>query len=174
MHGEYRYSVFLYPTWIIVFFFLGLIPYGLFRQSWDSDSVPYIVVSDVICLAYLLLVVFIFRILMTKIVISGHGISISRPFARNTISWDEIIEFGKYKRPGAYSSAWVFYVRTGEFEHKKIVLGTAGLVNVQEMVRGVFHYAHNARFVILMNSSMIPFIKNIQVIEWRLDNDVTP
>ena len=173
MHSEYRYSAFLYPAWIVILFFVGLIPYGLIRQFWDSDSVSYIVISVVICLAYLLLVVFICRIVMTKIVISEPGISISRPFARNTISWGEIVEFGKYRSTSAYHTTWVFYVRTRGSEQKKIRLGTAGLGNVQEMVRGVFHHAHNARFVTLVNSSMIPFTKNIQAIEWRLDNEVT-
>ena len=69
-----------------------------------------------------------------KIITDSTSIEIRKPFHSFKLSWEEVSEFGKFRRiapkVGGY---WVYYIK-GRFRDKKIVLGVKGLKNLEDLV----------------------------------------
>ena len=96
---------------------------------------------------------------------SSSGITIINVFTTMSILWEDIAEFGTYRRlVGRVFVRW-FYLKTKQDDHE-IRLCTESLENVNELIDLVFQKAKDARFVRIDNIGVIPFIKKLQNRPW--------
>ena len=96
---------------------------------------------------------------------SKSGLTISTLFTTKSIPWEDIAEFGTYRRlAGRVFVRW-FYLKTKQ-DDREIRLCTEGLENLNDLIELVFQNARGARFVRIENASLIPFIKKIQINPW--------
>ena len=96
---------------------------------------------------------------------SSSGLTISTLFTSKSILWEDIAEFGTYRRlAGRVFVRW-FYLKMKQ-DDREIRLCTEALENVNDLIDLVFQKARSARFVRIENASLIPFIKKIQINPW--------
>ena len=92
-----------------------------------------------------------------QIITDANTIEIRKPFNSVKWSWEDISEFGKYRRiaygygGGGY---WVYYIKGG-LRHKKSVLGTKGLKNLEDLVPYILFKAYKAKIVNIQKAEKI-------------------
>ena len=101
-----------------------------------------------------------------KIVVSDESITIDKPFETIVIKWNKILEFGNYKS-GYYPMHLCFYFKLNKLVGNKIEIGTLDFKGKNELISTIFNKANNAKFVTLENTSWIPFVKRIEILQWK-------
>ena len=108
-----------------------------------------------------------------KIIVSDESIIINKQFASIDIRWDEIVEFGKYRRGSAYNPGyWCFYFKLNKLVDDKIEIGTLDFKERDELISTIFDKATNAKFITLDNTSWIPFVKRIETLQWNQNEKI--
>jgi hypothetical protein len=96
---------------------------------------------------------------------SSSGLKISTLFTTKSILWEDITEFGTYRRLAGRVFIRCFYLKTKQ-DDREIRLCTDSLENVNDLIDVMFQTAKDARFVRIENIGAIPFIKKIQITLW--------
>lgn len=128
-------------------FFFFLIK-GFLNEAFPIESYAY----SLLLLSLVLLLIFIliqyWRGTATKIITDSNEIKIKRPFQSVNLKWNEVSEFGRYRRVAPYVGGfWVYYIRSSNFRNKRIILGARGLKNLEDLVLFILFKAHNANIV---------------------------
>lgn len=148
MQKVYKYSRWSFLFFIIFGPFFFLLIKGFLYEAFPIESYAY----SLLLLSLVVLLIFIltqyWRDLSTKIITDSEGIRIKRPFKSIKINWNEIVEFGRYRRIAPYVGGfWVYYLRCSNRRNKKIILGARGLKNLEDLVLYILFKAHNANVV---------------------------
>jgi len=147
---------------------LVIFPIGLLRDSIASGGLLYIGFSVLLSLLFIYALFIIWQDLTMKIVISDGSITINKQFGSMDVRWDEIVEFGKYRRRASYGQGfWCFYLKVNKSTDKKIEIGTLDFTERDELISTVFSKAPKAKFITLENTSWIPFVKRLEVLQWN-------
>jgi hypothetical protein len=174
MNKVFRYPYKIgYPVIVIIAIVFGLIFYGFFRDAYSSQSNGYMA-AILIIFGGLYYSLFIgFKHNATKIIVNDDALIIDMPFKDQRIfRWHEIKEFGRYKKAAPYSYRWFFYFKTMKTETKKILLFSELIVEGQDLIDTIFSKAVNAKFVVIRNISLIPFIKKNIIENWKEAKDI--
>lgn len=153
---------------VIAGIFLGLMFYGFFMDAYSLKSNGYMVTVCIIFgdLYYLLFEGF--KHSGTKITVNDDALIVNRPFKKqHTYRWRDIKEFGRYKQTAPYSNKWFFYFKTANTKNEKIVLFSELIENGQDLVDTIFLKAVKAQFVVIRNTSSIPFARRIVIESWN-------
>jgi hypothetical protein len=106
----------------------------------------------------------------TKIILDDNGLTVNRLFKKYNFRWDEISEFGKSRylfRSPNKSMTWFYYIKSSSTGGERIFLGSLELNNITTLCDVIFKKAVNAKFVILENTSNIPFVRKFTPVEWN-------
>jgi hypothetical protein len=96
------------------------------------------------------------RGISTKITTDSNGIRIKRPFKSIHLKWNEISEFGRYRRLAPYVGGfWVYYLRGNNPGKKKIILGARGLKDLEDLVLYILFKAHKAKIVNIQKAQKV-------------------
>ena len=95
---------------------------------------------------------------------SSSGVTISSLLTTKSIRWEDIAEFGTYRRL-AGRFVRMFYLKTKQDEHE-IRLCSESLEKINDLIDLVFQKARDARFVRIENIGVIPFVKKIKISPW--------
>jgi hypothetical protein len=169
MHKIYKHSgVRFYFASLFLVFVLVMFPMGLLRDAIASGGILYIGFSVLFSLLFIYALFVIWQNLTMKIVVSDGGFSINKQFESIDIRWDEIVEFGKYRRGSAYNPGyWWFYFKLNKSVDNKINIGILDFKEKDELISTVFNKAPNAKFITLENTSWIPFVKRLKALQWN-------
>ena len=89
------------------------------------------------------------------IITDADTIVISKPFRSLKYSWEEISEFGKFRRVAPYVGGyWVYYI-IGGLKKKRTILGVKGLKNLEDLVPYILFKAYRARIVNIQKAENI-------------------
>ena len=83
---------------------------------------------------------------LIKVITNENGITVTKLFSSISIKWDEIIEYGRYRRVLFKGKAWCFYVKSIFFLDKNIVVGLEYLGNFNELNNMIIKNAKGAKF----------------------------
>jgi len=90
-----------------------------------------------------------------KIITDSNSIEIRKPFQTVKLSWEEISEFGKYRKVAPYLGGfWVYYIKGG-IRNKRIVLGIKGIKNLEDLVLYILFKAYKAKIVNIQKAEKI-------------------
>lgn len=161
----YHFS-FLFLVFLVVVF-----PIGLLRDAIDSGGILYIILTTIISLFSIYVLFAAWQNLNTKIVVSDEIITIDKPFKKIEVNWNEILEFGKYKS-GYYPMHLRFYFKVNKSVDERIEIGVLDFEERDELISTIFNKAQNAKFVTLENTSWIPFVKHIEILQWNQNEKI--
>ena len=172
MNKVYKhFSLRYYFTSLFLVFFLVMFPIGLLRDAIDSGGVLYIGFTTVISLLFIYALFKIWQSRIIKIVVSDGSFTINKQFESIDIRWDEILEFGKYKYKWSSFNKppidWCFYFKLNKLVDEKIEIGSLDFKERDELISTIFNKATNAKFITLENTSWIPFVKRLEVLQWN-------
>lgn len=102
-----------------------------------------------------------------KVVTGDRSLTIQNTFTKHHIRWEEITEFGTYKRIAHYQYIRVYYVKAYRYGDRKIRVCGDSLQNLNELIETVFQKARNARFVWIENHAVIPFTRHMVTLPWK-------
>ncbi len=157
MSNVFRYSRLHY----IPLFFLGFVCFilvkGFFYEAFPVEN--YIYSTVLVLLATIILGGFIeyWRNVEMCIITDASSIEIRKPFNSVKLRWEEISEFGKYRRiaygygGGGY---WVYYIK-GMSSNKRTTLGSKGLRNLEDLVPYILFKAYKAKIVNIQKAEKI-------------------
>jgi hypothetical protein len=97
------------------------------------------------------------RSIEVQIITDANTIEVRKPFNSVKWSWEDISEFGKYRRiaygygGGGY---WVYYIKGG-LRNKKTVLGSKRLKNLEDLVPYILFKAYRAKIVNIQKAEKI-------------------
>lgn len=112
------------------------------------------------------------RDLTLKVEATEQYIRIRKLFKTFQIDWENITEFGKYvSRKERAGRIYVYYVKSRDGGDRRIKIGTDSLIRINELITIIFSRAGRAKFVILLNTSILPFRKKFEPVEWNNDTD---
>ncbi len=157
MSKVFRYSRLHY----IPLFFLGFACF-VFIKGFLYEAFPienYIYSTVLVVLVAIILVGFIeyWRNIEMRIITDANSIEIKKPFNSVKLSWEEISEFGKYRRVaygyggGGY---WIYYIK-GRSSNRRTTLGSKGLRNLEDLVPYILFKAYKARIVNIRKAEKI-------------------
>lgn len=169
MNKVFRYSYKVgYPMMVIAGIFFGLMFYGFFMDAYSLRSNGYMVTVCIIFGELYYLLFDGFKLCGTKITLNDDALIVNRPFKKQHIyRWRDIKEFGRYKQTAPYSNKWFFYFKTANTKNEKIVLFSELIENGQDLVDTIFLKAVKAQFVVIRNTSSIPFARRIVIENWN-------
>ncbi len=169
---KFRYPLLYFIANLFVFILIGLlVSLFLYDAIYKSDF-KYIVASSILFLFFLFMTYLFLKNLTLLVSTDDNFIQIRKLFNSCKIEWKNISEFGKYvSYKDRTGKKYVYYIKSVINGDKKIKIGTDGLTNINELKTIIFFKAQKAKFVILLNSSIIPFTKKFEPIEWNNDSD---
>ena len=168
MHKIYKCSGFIYYFALLFLSIIVIVPIGLLRDAIASGGILYIGFAVFLSLLSIYALFKIWQSRIIKIVVSDGSFTINKQFESIDIRWDEILEFGKYRRRSAYNPGyWCFYFKLNKMVDKKIEIGTLDFKERDELISTIFDKATNAKFITLENTSWFPFVKRLKTLQWN-------
>ena len=134
MKKVYRYSRFYYIGLLLVGLIGFILAKGFLYEAFPVEN--YAVSIFFALLALLIIAGFVqyWRSITMKIITDSDTIIISKPFKSVKYRWEEISEFGKFRRVAPYVGGyWVYYLKGG-LRNRKSVLEVRGLKNFEDLV----------------------------------------
>jgi hypothetical protein len=101
------------------------------------------------------------------IAVADKELIIKNAFTTRFINWEDITEFGTYRRVGPHYPVRVFYVKTKACPDQQIRVGNQFLEEVDSFIDEVFRRATNARFLRIENNAYVPFTKKLRSLPWE-------
>ena len=174
MNKTYKHSAIRYYFGsLLLVVVLVIFPIGLLRDAIDSGGVLYIGFSLCFSLLFIYALFAIWQNMTMQIVVSDGSFTINKQFETMDIRWDEIVEFGKYRRGSAYNPGyWCFYFKLNKSVDEKIEIGLLDFKERDELISTIFKKAKNAKFVTLENTSWIPFVKRLKALQWNQNENL--
>lgn len=102
-----------------------------------------------------------------KVTTSERSLLIQNALSWHSINWEDITEFGTYKRIAHYPYLRVYYLKTKKYGDRKIQVCVESLQNLDKLIETVFLKATYATFLWIENIAVIPFTGRIEVIPWE-------
>ena len=155
MTKTFRYSRFYYLGLLIFGFPVFFLVKGFLHEAFPVDSYASSIIFTL--LALLLIAGFIqwWRNIAMKIITDADTIKISKPFKSVKYNWEEISEFGKFRRVAPYLGGyWVYYI-IGGLQNKRTILGVKGLKNLEDLVPYILFKAYKAKIVNIQKAENI-------------------
>ena len=98
---------------------------------------------------------------------SGRGLTIKNVLTTRSVNWEEVTEFGTYRRIGYQQYFTVFYLKAIRYGDRKIHVCGPSIENINGLLDEVFQNAVNARFVRIENLAVIPFARKLKIVPWN-------
>jgi hypothetical protein len=154
---------------------LGVLAARLLVAGLSAEALPDQIVPIVLGLLFLLVPVcwllLLFRVI--SVTTSGRGLIIRNLLKTRSINWEEITEFGTYRRIGFQQYFTVFYLRANRYGDRKIRVCGASIENINGLLDEMFQKAVNARFVRIENVALIPFTRKMKIVPWIRDREAS-
>ena len=157
MKKYFQYSKLYYLVLLFLSYIGFIFVKGFLHEAFPIENYAY----SFVLLALVILIIYAFihcwRDIAVKIITDSSSIEIRKPFHSDKWSWEDISEFGKYRRiaygygGGGY---WVYYIKGG-FRDKKCVLGTKSLKNIEDLVPYILFKAYKAKIVNIQKAEKI-------------------
>jgi hypothetical protein len=112
---------------------------------------------------------FMRRIGAINVTVSDQQLRINNVLSAQSFNWDEITEFGTYRRLSGRIFIRVYYVKTKNETDRQIHVCNEFLDNINEFIDVVFQKARNARFSCVENIACIPFARKLRITRWDRD-----
>jgi hypothetical protein len=158
--------------WVVGLLFsglLGVLAVRLFIAGSSAEALPDQMVP--IGLALLFLSCPLLWLLHVRGVISvttsRRGLTINNVLTTRSANWEEVTEFGTYRRIGYHQYFPVFYLKANRYGDRKIRVCWASIENIDGLLDEVFQKAVNARFVRIENLAVIPFTRKLKTVPWN-------
>jgi hypothetical protein len=166
-----RYYLFI-PILVIILFPLSK---GLIYGSFPVENYAFSIISISLVLFFLYLVFIIWQSSATVVKTTSKEIAIKKPFKSISLKWNDIFEFGRFRKVSYTRKCgyWCFYIKSREIDATRIIVATEDIKDVRALLATTFLKASNAKFVTVCNLSKIPFHKNIEVIGWDKNEDLS-
>ena len=134
----------------------------------------YLGVMLVLWVVWVWFVVSVWNFMWTVITASDVCIIRSSPLApRYELRWDDIVEVGAFHRPELFSGFdTAVYIVSRQSDMKKIEFVPYKVTNGYEFIDLLFQRAKHAKFVRHENYSGIPFIVEMETVEWKRDDEL--
>ncbi len=175
MENNFRYPKRSYLFILILVIILFPLSKGLIYESFPFENYAFSIISVSLVLFFLYLVFIIWQSSATVVKTSSEEIAIKKPFKSISLKWNDIFEFGRFRRV-CYTRKcgyWCFYIKSREIDAKRIIVATEDIKDVRALLATIFLKASNAKFVTICNLSKIPFHKNIEVTGWDKNEDLS-
>ena len=146
MKKEFQYSAFRRWLPLAIAPILIAISYGLTLEVIQSKDTAFAALCLLSAGMFLYLSIKIPNQSLLKVFTSKDGLTISNLLNSTHIRWDEIIEYGKYRRMFFGRKVWCFYVKSILLGDKKITVGFEYLKDVKALNNIIIKKAHGAKF----------------------------
>ncbi|HMF47704.1 MAG TPA: hypothetical protein VK603_03610 [Candidatus Saccharimonadales bacterium] len=104
---------------------------------------------------------------------SSRGLTIKNALTTRSVNWEEVTEFGTYRRIGYQQYFTVFYLKANRYGDRKIHVCGPSIENINALLDEVFRKAVNARFVRIENEALIPFTRKMKIVPWIRDREAS-
>ena len=155
MKKIFRYSRIYYLGLLFFGFPAFFLVKGFLYEAFPVENYVYSMI--LIILVFFIVAGFIqwWRSIEMKIITDASTIVIRKPFKSVKLNWEEVSEFGKYRRIAPYVGGyWVYYIKGG-LRNKKTVLGVKGLKNLEDLVPYILFKAYKAKAVNIQKAEKI-------------------
>jgi len=156
---------------LIFFIYVFYLFFKIFIQSAESGAVISTIITAVLCLLWAKFIYKYWLIFGEKIIVDDNGIRLIHSFNSKGFHWDEITEFGRFRRYFVSHrnglGLWSYYVKVQRLGEKQINISYENASMMEKLSPLIFKHARNAQFVTLNNVSKIPFIKKINKVPWN-------
>lgn len=147
MNQIFRYSRFHYFGLLILGLVGILLVKGFLYEAFPVENYAYSIVSVLLAVFIITGLIQYWRNIALKIIIDPNRLVIRKPFKSLHLDWDEISEFGKFRRVAPpVGGNWVYYIKDGA-GNKKIILGAKGVQNIEDLVLSILLKACKAKIV---------------------------
>jgi hypothetical protein len=157
MKKIFRYSRIYYLVLLLVCFPAFILVKGFLYEAFPVENYIYSIVLVFFITAIISFLIHILRGIAMTIATDENTIEIRKPFKSVKWNWEEISEFGKLRRiayhPGG-GGYWVYYIKGG-LGNKKIILGSKGLKNLEDLVPYILFKAYKAKIVNIQKAEKI-------------------
>jgi len=151
----FRYSRLYYLGLLFVGFIGFILVKGFLYEAFPVESYTYSIVLVVLVILIIASFIQYWRNTAVKIITDASTIEIRKPFQAVKMRWEEISEFGKYRKVAPYVGGfWVYYIKGG-LRNRKTVLGAKGLINLEDLVPYILFKAYKAKIVNIQKAEKI-------------------
>ena len=164
---KYRYSKLGYVAIGIVFALFFLFFKGILADAF-SPGAPrsYQLFTIALTLMFMFYVALILHDVREEIIVTDLGIALKTPFKSITLKWDEVIEFGKYRKM-FWTRGWAYYVKSLHDRDKRITLFTEHIMESAQLIETIRTRCAKASFVSHHNVAAMPFVRTMETIPWE-------
>ena len=147
MYQIYRYSRFHYFGLLILSLVGILLVKGFLSEAFPIENYTYSLLSVLLVVFLIGGIIQYWRNIALKVITDPNRLIISKPFKSIKLKWEEISEFGNFRRVvPPLGGNWIYYVKDAS-RKRKIVIGARGLQNIDELVLCIFLEACAAKIV---------------------------
>jgi hypothetical protein len=130
---------------ISLLFFAPII-YGFFREAIKFDSFLYSSFSLIVSCLFAAVPILIANQMRMITYADEKGLLISKVFKTTFISWEEIMEFGRYRMRN-YGATWCYYVRLSK-KKKKVPVGYESWQNIDTLSNFIIRKAQKIKILL--------------------------
>lgn len=166
-----KYAFLSLLVWGLIIGFVTVISGIPIVNSSGVERIVYILITFLLFCLLVFGELFLYNLCGTRIILDEEGLSIINiPLKKYNFHWNEILEFGKSRflfRCPSKDLEWIYYIKSSKTGERKIILGGRVLKDINKLCDFIFKNATNAKFVILEDTSNIPFIRKHIPVEWN-------
>jgi hypothetical protein len=128
---------------------------GFLYEAFPIENYAYSIILVVLVILIITGPIHYWQNTAVKIITDTNTIEIRKPFNSVKWRWEEVSEFGKYRRIAPYVGGyWVYYIRGG-LRNRKSVLGVIGLKKLEDLVPYILFKAYKAKVVNIQKADKI-------------------
>jgi hypothetical protein len=155
MTKVFRYSRFYYLGLLFIGFPSFFLVKGFLYEAFPVENYAYSIILVVLVLIIIAGFFSYWQNTAVKIITDTNTIEIRKPFNSVKWSWEEVSEFGKYRRIAPYGGGyWVYYIKGG-IRNRKSIIGATGLKNLEDLVPYILFKAYKAKVVNIQKAEKI-------------------
>ena len=147
MEIEFKYATFRRIVPFCVGPFLAPFIYSFLRAATQFDDI----ISSVLCVlaagSFIFLIFLLWYRMRVAVILTDKGILIRRIHKKTSIAWEEISEYGRYRKFVYGGAAWCYYIKAKSNGEKKIVIGLEYFKKMHVLNNTIIRKAKNAKLI---------------------------
>lgn len=145
MREEFRFNIYRRLIPVVVGFLILPVIYGFLLEGFQRDNLVYSILCFSCALLFFLSLYSFFAQAWKTIILTDQGLTIKSFFVNRTFKWEEIDEFGRFRKMVYGGGAWSYYLKSLSTSSKRIIIGLEHYENMPILNNLIIKKAKNAK-----------------------------